>query len=163
MTRKYAAWIIALAFAATGACARSPAPEAFPQDVADAFAQRIAAQDAAGTATFYTVDAVLMPPDAEPLAGRASIQEFFERTNAEGSPTVELATVETFVFGDHAWRQGSFRIDGPGEDAPTNGKFVELWKKVDGAWLIHRDIWHANAPRPAAEAEPTDAASDEPA
>ncbi len=44
-------------------------------------------------------------------------------------PPVEFATVETLMFGDHAW-------------------------------LLHRDIWNANAPRPAA---PVEAASDEPA
>jgi uncharacterized protein (TIGR02246 family) len=159
MNRISAATILLLLLAAA-ACARSPAPEPFPQAAVDALIERFAAHDAAGVATFYTENAVMLPPDAEPLTGRAAIQEFFARTNAAGSPPVEFATVETFVFGDHAWRQGSFRVRGPGTDAPVSGKFVELWKKVDGAWLIHRDIWNANAPRPAA---PMDAAGDEPA
>jgi ketosteroid isomerase-like protein len=145
------------------ACARSPAPEPFPQATADAAALRFAAHDAAGVASFYTADAVLLPPHQEPVSGRAAVEEFFARTNAEGAPAVELATIETFVFGDHAWRQGMFRIDGPGAGQPASGKFVELWKKVDGSWLIHRDIWNANAPPPATDAAPTDAASDEPA
>jgi ketosteroid isomerase-like protein len=155
-------WIAAIALVA-GACARSPAPEPFPQADADAAAERFAAHDAAGVASFYTEDAVLLPPDQEAIAGRAAVQEFFARTNPEDAPAVELATVETFMFGDHAWRQGSFRIEGPGEGVPVSGKFVELWKKVDGAWLIHRDMWNANAPPPATDAAPTDAASDEPA
>jgi ketosteroid isomerase-like protein len=166
---RFRAWIAVLAFA-TGACARSPAPEPFPQAAADAVLERALAHDAAGVASFYTVDAVLLPPDQETLSGRAAIEEYFSRTNPPGGPAVEVATVETFVFGDHAWRQGSFRVEGPG-DAPTSGKFVELWKKVDGVWLIHRDIWNANAPSlavPATDADSndaarTDAASDEPA
>ena len=158
MNLKSAAWILLLSLGAS-ACAQSPVPEPFPQAAVDALLERFAAQDAAGVASFYTEDAVLLPPDAEPLTGRAAIQEFFARTNAPGTPPVEFATVETLVFGDHAWRQGSFRVEGPGTDAPVSGKFVELWKKVDGAWLLHRDIWNANAPRPAA---PLEAASDEP-
>ena len=159
MNRPSAAWIVLLSLAAS-ACAESTAPEPFPQAAVDALVERFNAHDAAGVASFYTEDAVMMPPDSEPLSGRAAIQEFFARTNAAGTPPVEFATVETLVLGDHAWRQGSFRVQGPGTDAPVSGKFVELWKKVDGAWLLHRDIWNANAPRPAA---PPEAASDEPA
>ena len=164
MNRQHSgAWIAAIALAA-GACARGPAPEPFPQATADAVAERALAHDAAGVASFYTVDAILLPPDQEAISGRAAIEEFFARTNPAGGPAFELATVETAVFGDHAWRQGSFRVNGPGDDAPMSGKFVELWKKVDGAWLIHRDIWNANAPPPTVDAAPaTDATSDEPA
>ena len=159
MNRPSAAWIPLLSLALT-ACAESTAPEPFPQAAVDAMVERFNAKDAAGVASFYTEDAVMMPPDSEPLAGRTAIQEFFARTNAAGTPPAEFATVETFMFGDHAWRQGSFRVAGPGTDAPVSGKFVELWKKVDGAWLLHRDIWNANAPPPAA---PMEAATDEPA
>ena len=166
MDRRHAgSWLAALALLA-GSCARAPAPEPFPQATADAAAERFAAHDAAGVASFYTADAVLLPPDQEPVTGRAAVQEFFARTNPAGAPAVELATVEAFVFGDHAWRQGSFRIEGAGSATPATGKFVELWKKVDGAWLIHRDIWNANTPPPAvpaAEPASTDAADDEPA
>jgi len=159
MNRKPAAWIALLALAVS-ACAQSPAPEPFPQATADAFAASIAARDAAATAAFYTEDAVLLPPDQEPVTGRAAIQEFFARTNGSGSADIMLATVETSIAGEQAWRQGSFRVGGTATDAPFAGKFIEVWKKVDGAWLIHRDIWNANAPRPAA---PVDAAGDEPA
>jgi hypothetical protein len=84
--------IMALAMLSAGGCAQSPAPEAFPQDVADAWVERYAANDAAGVAALET------------------------------------------------------------------GKFMELWKKVDGKWLIHRDMWSSNAPPPA-----TDIPPDEPA
>jgi uncharacterized protein (TIGR02246 family) len=158
MNRQSAAWILPLVLAVCG-CAQNAVPEPFPQAAVDALIERFNAHDAAGVAAFYTEDAVMLPPDAEPVTGRAAIQEFFARTNSVGTPPVEFATVETQVFGEHAWRQGSFRVQGPGTDAPVSGKFVELWKKVDGAWLLHRDIWNANAPPPAA---PADAASDEP-
>jgi uncharacterized protein (TIGR02246 family) len=163
MSRASTAAYIAVIALVAGACAPSPAPEPFPQATADAAAERFAAHDAAGVASFYTEDAVLLPPDQEPVSGRAAVEEFFVRTNPADAPAVELATIETFVFGDHAWRQGMFRFDGPGDGTRASGKFVELWKKVDGSWLIHRDIWNSNAPPPATDAAPTDVASDEPA
>jgi uncharacterized protein (TIGR02246 family) len=170
MNRQCAAWILPLVLAVS-ACAQNAVPEPFPQAAVDALVERFNAHDAAGVASFYTEDAVMLPPDAEPVTGRAAIQEFFARTNAPGTAPVEFATVETRVFGDHAWRMGTFRIEGGPPDAPTNGQFVELWKKVDGAWLLHRDIWNAYAPPPADWPEPAatpdqtpeDAVSDEPA
>jgi uncharacterized protein (TIGR02246 family) len=140
-----------LAMLAAAGCAPGPVPEAFPQDVADRWIERYAAHDAAGVAELYTEDAQLLPPDAEIVNGRAAIQEFVGRTNPPGSAALEIATVETLVFGDYAYRQGSFKLNG-GATAPVSGKFIELWKKTDGKWLIHRDIWSANAPPPASPA-----------
>ena len=79
--------ILVLIMIAAG-CAQSPAPEAFPQDVADAWAERYAANDAAGVAALYTEDAQLLPPDMEVVSGRAAIQEFVAKTNPPGGPHI---------------------------------------------------------------------------
>ena len=140
-------------------CAQSPAPEAFPQDVADAWVERFAAHDAAGLAALYTEDAQLLPPEMEIVTGRAAIQEFVAKNNPPDGPAFEFATIETHVFGEYAHRQGSYRVKGPDGATLRSGKFIELWKKVDGHWLIHRDIWNSDTPAPAT----TGAAPDEPA
>ncbi len=138
-------------------CAQSAVPEPFPQDVADTWVERYAANDAAGVAALYTEDAQLLPPDMEVVSGRAAIQEFLAKTNPPGGPQFEIATIETLVFGDYAHRQGSFTIKDPGGAALESGKFIELWKRSGGRWLIHRDMWSFNAPPPE-----TDTRSDEP-
>lgn len=140
-----------------GGCAQGPVPEPFPQDVADAWVERYAANDAAGVAALYTEDAQLLPPDMAIVNGRAAIQEYIARTNPPGGPAFEIATVETLVFGNYAHRQGSFRVKGPGGEALETGKFIELWKKVDGHWLIYRDMWSANEP-PATDTPPNETA-----
>jgi uncharacterized protein (TIGR02246 family) len=146
--------IMALAMLSAGGCAQSLAPEAFPQDVADAWVERYAANDAAGVAALYSEDAQLLPPDMEIVSGRAAIQEFIAKTNPPGGPEFEIATIETRVFGDYAHRQGSFTVKGPDGTPIESGKFIELWKKVDGKWLIHRDMWSSNAPPPATDTLP---------
>jgi uncharacterized protein (TIGR02246 family) len=147
-----------LAMLSAAGCTQSPVPEPFPQEVADAWVQRFAAHDAAGVAALYTEDAQLLPPDMEVVSGRAAIQEFTVTNNPLGGPAFEFATNETLVFGDYAHRQGSFKVKGPDGSTLESGKFIELWKKVGGKWLIHRDMWSRNAP---AAAPPTDATSDE--
>jgi uncharacterized protein (TIGR02246 family) len=141
--------ILPLLMLAAAGCAEAPVPEPFPQEVADAWVGYYTAHDAPGMAALYTEDAQLLPPDQEIVSGRAAIQEFFARTNPPGSAAIEIATVETHVFGDYAHRQGSFLLKGPDGGTVRAGKFLELWKKVDGRWLIHRDMWSANAPAPA--------------
>lgn len=155
-TMPLAALLILLALGPAG-CAQAPVPEPFPQAAADEWIARYTANDAAGIAALYSEDAQLLPPDQEIVEGRAAIQEFFARTNPPGSADIEIATVETHVFGDYAHRQGSFLLKGPEGAAVAAGKFLELWKKMDGRWLIHRDMWSANAPAPAP------ATADEPA
>ena len=159
MTMKRAATLVLALLA--GGCAQSPVPDPFPQDVADTWVERYAANDAPGVAALYTADAQLLPPDMEIVSGRAAIREFVAKTNPPGGPAFEIATVETLVLGDYAYRQGTFKVKGPDGTALESGKFQELWKKVDGQWLIHRDMWSGNAP-PAGP--PTrDAPADEPA
>lgn len=142
--RRIAAMLVA-GMAAAG-CMQSAVPEPFPQDVADAWVQRFAAHDAAGIAALYTEDAQLLPPDMEVVSGRAAIKEFVAKNNPAGGPAFEFATIETLVFGDYAHRQGSYTVKGPDGAALESGKFIELWKKTGGKWLIHRDMWSRNAP-----------------
>ena len=135
-----------LCAAAAAACARSPAPEPFPQAVVDRWIERYGANDAAGVAALYTEDAQLLPPDEEIVTGRAEIEEFIARTNPPGGPALEFATVEALVFGDYAHRQGSFRVKAPDGTTAGSGKVMELWKKVGGEWRIHRDMWSWDSP-----------------
>lgn len=114
--------------------------------------ERYQKSDAAGVAALYTEDAELLPPDAEIVNGRAAIEEFVRQNNPPGGPAVEFATVETQVFGDHAYRQGSFRMKDPEGKVVGTGKSIELWRKLGDEWLIHREIWSWNAP----ETEPPD-------
>ncbi len=35
----------------------------------------------------------------------------------------------------------------------TNNKYVEIWKRENGAWKMDVDIWNSSVPLPAAEEE----------
>lgn len=56
-----------------------------------------------------------------------------------GLADVELQTVDVEVSGDTAVETGT--LQGMAGGAPTMGKYIVVWKKVDGTWL-HRDIWN---------------------
>ena len=68
--------------------------------------------------------------------------------------------MESERLGEYWFREGSYTANLADEGEPRIGKFIELWKKVDGNWLLYRHMWSPNAPRPA---ETPTQAPDEPA
>lgn len=105
-------------------------------------------RDAGAAAACYTADGRLMAPGAEPHVGpeaiRASIQAGFDT----GIGGLRLATETLEVLGDTAWEEGIYEtFDAAGRSLDL-GKYIVIWKRVDGAWLIARDIMSTNRTAP---------------
>ena len=117
-----------------------------------------AAGDAALLAGAYAEDGVLFPPDAPPVSGRAAIGEFLRNDSAKTRSAglkfdiSEDSTVE--VSGKLAYEAGTFKVlDSSGTTVAT-GKFIGVFNKVEGKWLLVRDTWNMDAaPTPPAPAE----------
>jgi ketosteroid isomerase-like protein len=89
--------------------------------------------------------------------GAAAVQAATEAGYAaRPNSTVTWTTDEVHVAasGDLAYELGTSTedADGDGEAAPTNGRFVTVWTKVDGTW---RAVVDAGTQRKPAEAAPT--------
>jgi uncharacterized protein (TIGR02246 family) len=140
-------------------CARTAPPTGTGDDV-DAIRSGTAnwveaynAGDVDKLVAHYADDAVLMPPGAAPVSGREAIKQYFA-----ADITASKAAGESFVLdpdsvgvsGDSAWHAGEFHDKGPDGSSKDAGKFVELWRRVNGNWVIVRDIWNDNAPAVAA-------------
>jgi uncharacterized protein (TIGR02246 family) len=106
--------------------------------------------DADAIAALYTTDARLLPPNQPMLAGTDAIKQFWQgmlRLNIKQPrlETVELAEQRN----DLACELGrySFTIPLPdGGSATDTGKYLVVWKREDGEWKLHLDIWNTNAP-----------------
>jgi ketosteroid isomerase-like protein len=114
------------------------------------FDQHVLAQDWAAVTGHYSEDAILLPPNAPEIRGRAAIQKFFE-----GFPkfTVFKQSVEE-IHGDEnfAYPQGTYETSfiPPGGKAPLQdkGKVLAVWRKQpNGSWLVTRVIWNSDLPR----------------
>lgn len=105
--------------------------------------------DAAGVAALYTPDAHLMPPDAPHMRGADAIQTFWQGAMKMGVKTATLETIEVESSGgDLATEIGKFTLEmemPDGSRAEQAGKYIVLWKNVDGVWKLHADIWNGNA------------------
>jgi uncharacterized protein (TIGR02246 family) len=107
------------------------------------------AGDANAIAALYAEDAVLNPPGAPPARGKAAIQEYLTKdvgASREAGITMisDFSKAEANVSGNLAWEWGTFTVkDKAGADI-DNGKYVTVYEKRDGKWLIIRDIWNSD-------------------
>lgn len=111
------------------------------------FDKAMIAADVPAVVSAYTDDAVLLPPNAPVVQGRAAIQKFFE-----GFPKItrfDQSAVEIEGQGDLAYAWGTFETTmlPPGAKAPVEdkGKVLAVWRKQgDGSWLASRVSWNSD-------------------
>ncbi|HYO47923.1 MAG TPA: nuclear transport factor 2 family protein [Gemmatimonadota bacterium] len=103
------------------------------------------AGDAAGVTALYAKDAIVLAPGAEPVTGHEAIQAFWQASIDERSgDTEKITTLEVHAMGDMAVEVGSYANTGPDAQHNDHGKFIAVWKKVDGEWKIARDIFNSS-------------------
>ncbi len=130
-------------------------------NVRDAISQANSAAIAAGKAknldaivALYTEDAVIVPPGAEALFGRAAVREYFAGSYAGPGELLEQenGTTSLDLLGDDLalelqWFRG--RYSGPDGVSSFRGKGLILWRhEPDGAWRMHRDFWRVDGGDP---------------
>lgn len=111
-----------------------------------AFEAAVAARDMEALAATYTADARILPPGGEMIAGRDNIRQFWQ--GAIAALNVASVTLETISFeasGDTGYEVGRAALHFAGGTPSTHAKYVVVWKREDGAWKWHVDIWNANA------------------
>jgi ketosteroid isomerase-like protein len=93
----------------------------------------------------YAEDSRLLPPNAELGEGLEAVRAAFGEMIAAGL-TVELETVEAVAGGDIGYRVGTFVLQTADGMEVDHGKFIEVWRQVDGEWKIANDIWNSDMP-----------------
>jgi uncharacterized protein (TIGR02246 family) len=110
-------------------------------------------RDAEGLAAMYAEDAVMLPPNEPAIFGRDAIRAGFRETFGSLDLKAEIEALEVVVDGDLAYVAGRYRMWTGDGILVDRGKYVEIWRAIDGQWLIHRDIHNSSLP-------PAGAASD---
>jgi len=101
------------------------------------------AKDLDAMAAFYAEDAVLLPPNAPAIFGRDAVRATIQEMFAAGIG-IELEDLEINVVGDLGYKAGRYRTRGKDGSLVDRGKYIEIWSKVDGKWMLHRDIWNSS-------------------
>ncbi len=126
-----------------------------PSTILDAFRQtnRIFESEVVGARNIdaldrvYTRKARILPPGSEMVSGRDNIKRFWQNAiDTLGVKAVTLETVDVDDLGDTAVEIGRARLEfADGSLAPAAVKYVVEWKREDGDWKWHVDIWNPSA------------------
>jgi len=106
------------------------------------FAAAFLRGDAEAVAELYTVDAELLPPGAEAVAGRPAIAAFWKGAIDAGVKDLVLTTAQVESAGDLAYEVGKVRLVAKDGQA-TEDRYLVVWKRENGKWQLHRDIWNS--------------------
>lgn len=104
--------------------------------------------DMNAVAQHYTEDGKLFPANSEIITGRQYIEAFWSGAPEMGVKKVKLETTSAEGFGNTAIEEGKYTLYTDGDVIIDVGKYIVTWKKVDGKWLIDRDIWTTSYPLP---------------
>jgi uncharacterized protein (TIGR02246 family) len=113
-----------------------------------------AEMDAEGAVAFYAEDAVVQPPGAPQLQGHEAILEMYRQFSDSGIKEFSGTTSKVTVSrsGELAYEYGVNRLllPGPKGDLQNLGKYLLVWKKIDGEWFIAAlsFTWDSPAPTP---------------
>jgi len=144
MTRSGIPLIVALVSISllVGAAARSDDTRESIESNNRDFAAAFLRGDAVAVAELYTVDAELLPPGAEAVAGRPAIAAFWKGAIDAGVKDLVLTTVQVESAGDLAYEVGKVRLVAKDGQA-TEDRYLVVWKRENGKWQLHRDIWNS--------------------
>jgi uncharacterized protein (TIGR02246 family) len=147
---------LALGVVASGCAKPAPAPvdlaaeERAIREAGKAWLAAEVAKDVPKIASFYAEDAIEMPSNTPLMEGRAAIEQWYQAwlTPAGVAMTFETEEVVVAASGDIAYERGTYRFtqDSPRGATEDVGKYLTIWKKVDGTWQVAIDA--ANSDRP---------------
>jgi uncharacterized protein (TIGR02246 family) len=115
------------------------------KEMAADWAAAFNAKDAAKIASFYTDDAVVMPPNQPMVKGRANIEAHFKGEIQQGATNFQLKPVESAISGSQAFEVGTSTMTLPG-GLTDRGKYLVVLKRVGNDWKIAYDIYNSDAP-----------------
>lgn len=128
-----------------GTAAGSPAdPGAVFEERNEALLASVQAGDAGTAASFYTSDALLLPPDGSVIRGRDGIRGYWAAGQGFDSVATErVAVAAVDRLASHTAHYTIWSTAADGTIQATRGVFLIVWARgEDGAWRIQADMWN---------------------
>jgi ketosteroid isomerase-like protein len=103
--------------------------------------------------SFFNTDAVAMKPNTPISIGLQAIRKeressFTDTTMLYKTYSSKIDTIEVSASGDLAYVRGTDRITTkiPNGLVDDIGKWVDIWKKINGEWKVVVNIWNSDMP-----------------
>jgi len=143
-------------FVAVSGCSRQTsdnrsADEATIRNLDAQWSKAAGAHDLDGIVSYYSDDAVLLPPNAPAAASKEAIRASWVPLAEQGvSISWQALKVEVSRSRDLAYSTGTYALamqDPQGKLIADTGKFMEVWKRqADGNWKAVADTYNSDLP-----------------
>jgi ketosteroid isomerase-like protein len=110
-----------------------------------AFSDAIVHRDTEAIANAYAADASIFPNGFDIIKGTKDIKSYWTPRSGTTTTFHKIYPVEIVVNGSTAYGHGYYEVSGINDGNPfqgVRGKYVIVWKKLDGQWKIYLDIWN---------------------
>lgn len=111
-----------------------------------AFSRHVMNSDYDSIALSYTADGKIFPNKSDIIEHRKEVRAWWVLPEGVRTSYHKVTPEEIKINGDDAYDYGYYegrtrRRDG--SESPFKGKYVIVWKKVNGEWKIYLDIWNS--------------------
>lgn len=113
-----------------------------------AFSKAYMDGDIDGLVNMYTEDGKILPNNRKIMSGKTDLKSYW--TIPEGvkivlhKATPSEIRIENDIAYDYGYYEGK-TLTKDLKEVPWKGKYVIIWKKIDGDWKIYLDIWNSVA------------------
>ena len=113
-----------------------------------------AAKNVDKTASYYSADAVVLPPNGPIATTTDAIRKIWNDLLTSPGTAISWKTtkVEVSKSGDMAFLTGTYDLstnDPAGKPVKDRGKYLEVWEKqADGSWKCAADMWNSDLETP---------------
>jgi ketosteroid isomerase-like protein len=149
--------IALLGFAWRSSASDMPSPVAAVHAADDSWVKAYNSGDLDTVISLYDEHAVIYPPGASPVHGRAAIRAFFVKDNAEflrGGLIFSLGTKPAGgVTANWGWSSGTYVAKDKSGHVVDTGWYFSVSRKVAGKWLYVRDAWNSDVPSPQTQSQ----------
>lgn len=101
--------------------------------------------------SYWTDDAVVMPPGHASIVGKAALRQFVESSFNTPGFSIRWSTTQVTFSPDanlaYLFSRNAATMNGPdGTPVTAEGRAVTIWRReADGEWRCAVDIWNADA------------------
>src|SRR5213592_3064192 len=152
---------LALGLAAAAVClAGDTKAEQALRDADAAWSKAAGSKDLEKTMSYYSSDAIVLPPNASAATTKEAIRKVWQDLLASPGMVISWKStkVEVAKSGDLGFVSGTYELttnDASGKPVNDHGKYVEVWeKKADGKWKCGTDTWNSDLPAAASSPAP---------
>lgn len=110
------------------------------------FAKAFVTGDSASLVNAYTEDGKIFPPNSDAVIGRPAIAGLISQYLKFGIKKFHDETTALYGNEDNLIEEGNYFMGDDKGNTIDKGKYIDVWRKVNGDWKIYSNMFNTSMP-----------------